>query len=80
MTQVFASPRFEEDTIPVEPLSFDRVNEGRAPRTNALLFHLPFEILNVILQFVTSESLSSLALVNWDCRQWARSRQFGMSL
>lgn len=65
--------------LPV-PLSFDRVNEGRAPRSKCLLFKLPFEILGMILQHVEHASLASLALVNQDCRQWARSIQFASIL
>lgn len=34
------------------------------------------EILGLILEFVESSSLPALALVNSDCRQLARSRQF----
>lgn len=63
-------------TLPLLPLSFDRVNEGRFPRSNSLLFKLPFEVLGLILQHVEPTSLPSLALVNHDCRQLARSRQF----
>lgn len=61
---------------PPLPLSFDRVNEGRFPQSNSLLFKLPFEVLGQILQHVEPASLPSLALVNRDCRQLARSRQF----
>lgn len=62
--------------VPPLPLSFDRVNEGRFPQSNSLLFKLPFEVLGQILQHVEPASLASLALVNRDCRQLARSRQF----
>lgn len=65
-----------EIDVPPLPLSFDRVNEGRFPRSNSLLFTLPFEVLGLILQLVEPDSLPALALVNQDCRQWARSRQF----
>lgn len=61
---------------PPLPLSFDRVNEGRFARSNSFLFKLPFEVLGQILQHVEPTSLPSLAPVNRDCRQLARSRQF----
>lgn len=66
----------KEIVVPPLPLSFDRVNEGRFPRSNSLLFTLPLEVLGIILQLVESDSLPALALVNQDCRQLARSRQF----
>jgi hypothetical protein len=50
--------------------------ENRAPVSESALFKLPVEILGHILGFVDPSSLSSLALVNRDCRQLARSRQF----
>ena len=52
------------------------MNESRSPRSDSLLFKLPVEILEGILQHVDSSSLASLAFVNRDFRQWARSRQF----
>ena len=59
------------------PLSFERVNEGRLPVSAAPLFtKLPLEILDLINQHVPASSLASFALVNSDCRQLARSRQF----
>ena len=64
------------DVIPPLPLAFDRVNEGRAPSSGSPLFKLPFEILDVIFQNIDSSTLPNLALVNRDCRQLARSRQF----
>lgn len=62
--------------LPFMPLSFDRVNEGRFPRSNSLLFKLPFEVSGHILQHVVPTALPSLALVNRNFRQLARSRQF----
>lgn len=56
-------------------LSFDRVNNG-PPRSNAALFSVPYEVLGLILGCVSSDSLASLALINQDCLQWARPRQF----
>ena len=67
---------YGKDAVPAIPLTFDRVNEGRPPQTNARLFQLPFEILGVILEYIPSDSLAALALVNSDCLQLARSRQF----
>jgi hypothetical protein len=58
------------------PLSLDRVNEGRFPSSDAAIFRLPVELLSKIILCVPQESLASLALVNKDCCQWARSRLF----
>ena len=43
---------YAKETVPPLALTFDRVNEGRAPRTSAHLFRLPIEILAVILQYI----------------------------
>ncbi|KAL8668042.1 MAG: hypothetical protein Q9202_000020 [Teloschistes flavicans] len=67
---------YGKDKVPPLPLSFDRVNEGNPPRSSAPLLNLPFELLGTILEHIPPESLSSLALVNHDCQQLARSRQF----
>ncbi|KAL8738697.1 MAG: hypothetical protein Q9190_007962 [Brigantiaea leucoxantha] len=67
---------YGKETVPPIPLLFDRVCEGRNPASNAPLFFLPFEILSQILHHVPDTSLASLAQVNSDCRQLARSRQF----
>ena len=67
---------YREKVVPIRPLSFDRVNEGKAPASDALLFTLPLEIIGQILETLPRSSLSSLALVCRDCRQLARSRQF----
>jgi len=67
---------FGKEYVPPLPLSFDRVNEGRPPLSTAPLFKIPLEILSLIGLHVPSFSLASLALVNKDCRQLARSRQF----
>lgn len=58
------------------PLSFDQVMEGRYISSSAPLLYLPTEILWLIAQHVDSSDLANLALVNRDCRQLARSRQF----
>ena len=68
--------KYGKEIVPPLPLSFDRVMEGRPPSTSALLFGLPDEILSTIIQFVDQDVLKLLALVNSDCRQWARSVQF----
>ena len=62
-----------EDPI---PLSFDRINEGRPFSSDFLLSRLPIELVWHIIQLVPQEDLRNLALVNRDCRQLARSRQF----
>jgi hypothetical protein len=78
MMPMFSGTKDEygKDAVPPLPLSFDRVMEGRPPSTPAPLFGLPDEILSMIVQHVNHDSLKSLALVNSDCRQWARSVQF----
>lgn len=67
---------YGKEAVPPLPLSFDRVMEGRPASTSAPLFRLPDEILSIIVQHMDRESLKSLALVNSDCRQMARSVQF----
>ena len=67
---------YGKEVVPPLPLSFDRVNEGRAPTCSMLLFRMPLEIIGLILGYIPLETLSALALVNRDCRQLARSRQF----
>ncbi|KKA24248.1 hypothetical protein T310_1787 [Rasamsonia emersonii CBS 393.64] len=73
---VAGTDSYGKEVMPPVPLSFDRINEGRPPSSNAPLFELPLEILWRILLYVPSDSLASLAFVNRDCRQLARSRQF----
>ncbi len=59
------------------PLAFDRINEGRPFNSGNFIFaRLPVEITWQILKFVAQTDLARLALVNKDCRQLARSRQF----
>ncbi|KAL9123788.1 MAG: hypothetical protein Q9217_006816 [Psora testacea] len=61
------------------PLAFDRVMEGTAVAAqNSPLFRIPTEILTLIVSSLVTnkEDLASLALVNSDCRQLARSCQF----
>ena len=67
---------YGKEAVPPLPLPFDRVNEGRAPTSSMLLFRMPLEIISLILSYVPTETLPALALVNRDCRQLARSRQF----
>lgn len=67
---------YGKDVVPPLPLFFDRVNEGRPPRSNASLFRLPFEILAAITQHLSESSLASLSLVSKDCCQLARSCRF----
>ncbi|KAF4626779.1 hypothetical protein G7Y89_g11380 [Cudoniella acicularis] len=73
--------RFEEDgygrdLVSSNPISFSQVTESRPRASAAALFRFPSEILGIILSYIDSSSLGSLALVNSDCRQLARSRQF----
>ncbi|KAL3484464.1 hypothetical protein BJX62DRAFT_243893 [Aspergillus germanicus] len=61
------------------PLTPDRVMEGRPfAARDSRLFKLPLEILSTIVRYLDGDkqSLASLALVNSDCRQLARSCQF----
>ena len=61
------------------PLSFDTVNENRTLSVSSQssnLFRLPVELLTLIAQLLPSSSLAAFALLNRDCRQLARSRQF----
>ena len=61
---------------PPLPLAYDRVREGHQLTSNARLTRLPPELLTQILLYIPRRCLASLALVNQDCRQLARSRQF----
>ncbi len=67
---------YGKDIIPPLPLSIDRVMENQPLRSTAPILQLPSDVLSIILSFVEADSLSSLSLVNSDCRQLARSRQF----
>jgi len=61
------------------PLAFDRVMEGTAVTAlNSPLFKIPTEILAIIVNYIamSNDDIASLALVNSDCRQLARSCQF----
>ncbi|ORY17776.1 hypothetical protein BCR34DRAFT_554808 [Clohesyomyces aquaticus] len=61
------------------PLTFDRVMEGRpVTARESPLFRIPMEILAIITSYLVGNGrdLASLALVNSDCRQLARSCQF----
>ncbi|KAH8591396.1 hypothetical protein B0O99DRAFT_690753 [Bisporella sp. PMI_857] len=66
----------QNNLVSARPLTFDRVMENRASASASPLFSLPVEILSKITEAISSSSLSNLALVNSDCRQIARSRQF----
>ena len=67
---------YGKDVVPARPLSFDLANGGRPPRSTAPLLRLPVEILAIILSYIEPDSLATFALVNQDCLQLARSRQF----
>src|SRR4051812_1186865 len=71
---------YGQEIVPPAPLAFDRVNEGRAPKSNCPLLKLPLEVLGYISGYVPRDSLAAFALVNTDCRQLARSRQFASVL
>ncbi|EFQ25220.1 uncharacterized protein GLRG_00364 [Colletotrichum graminicola M1.001] len=72
------SDLFGKETETRLPLLFNKVMEARPAASQSWLFRLPPEILGDITDLVADEkpSLASLALVNSDCRQLARSCQF----
>ena len=78
MMPVFSGGKDEygKELVPPLPLLFDRVSEGRKPVSRTRLLNIPMEVLALVVQKVPETSLASLALVNSDCRQLARSRQF----
>ena len=67
---------FGKEIVPPLPLLFDRVSEGRELVSKSKVLSIPLEILALVIEKVPATSLASLALVNTDCRQLARSRQF----
>jgi hypothetical protein len=72
-------PGFPPEVPSPLPLSFDTVNENRpfsASSQSSNLFRVPVELLAHIVQLLPSSSLADFALLNRDCRQLARSRQF----
>ena len=71
-----STDEYGKQVVPLNPLTFDRMNEGKVPTSTSRLFQLPIEILAVIIQSLPASSLSDLAFVSRDCQQWARSRQF----
>jgi len=58
------------------PLTLDRVMENRPFRSDSPLFSLPIEILTLIFEYIDDASLPTLAFVNDDFHNVARSRQF----
>ncbi|RYP67903.1 hypothetical protein DL769_005639 [Monosporascus sp. CRB-8-3] len=69
------------NTPSLQPLSPDRVLEDRhitSSGARSRLLTIPVEILANILKYIAEDkkALASLALVNSDCRQLARSYQF----
>jgi hypothetical protein len=67
---------FGKEIVRPFPLSFDRINEGQPFSTNFLLSRLPLELVWHVIKLVNDGDLGSLALVDRDCRQLARSHQF----
>ena len=67
---------YGKNVVPSQPLMFDRVTEGRGALSLSPLFALPVELLSQIMQYLSTDDLGALALVNSDCRQLARSQQF----
>ncbi|KAJ4473678.1 hypothetical protein J3R30DRAFT_3296302 [Lentinula aciculospora] len=60
----------------IRPLTFDRANRGRAVKSSFPLFRLPVEVLQDVAPHIPSLDLETLAFVDRDCRQLARSVQF----
>lgn len=67
---------FGPTSNPLPPLTFDRVNGKRSVSSSFPLFKLPVELFSHITPYLTSSDLASLALVDRDCNQLARSIQF----
>lgn len=74
----FSSDKDEygKDVVSPNGLSFGRVLEGRHIVSESHLLSLPFDMLDAIAQYLPNDDLGKLALVNSDCRQWARAQQF----
>ncbi|RXW16358.1 hypothetical protein EST38_g9492 [Candolleomyces aberdarensis] len=62
--------------VQLAPLGFDRVVDGAPVTSSALLFQFPVEILSHIVENLSFSDLATLAQVDNDCRQLARSIQF----
>lgn len=61
---------------PIQPLTFDRVNEGQNITSSFPWFQLPIELLTHVVSNLTTEDLATLSLIDRNCRQLARSVQF----
>ncbi|KAL0571167.1 hypothetical protein V5O48_010794 [Marasmius crinis-equi] len=60
-----------------QPLSFDRATQGRPPSSPFPVFvKLPIELYHSVTSHISNVDLESLALVDRDCQQLARSVQF----
>ena len=71
---VNADDLFPEIAFP-SCFSFDRVTNGISSSSDTRLLDLPVEIIGNISRYFSSTDLASLALVNSDCRELARSHQ-----
>lgn len=71
-------PKINKRREIIQPLLFDRVMEGRPRQSQSRLIQLPSELLTNIIALLADDklTLASLAFVNSDCRQLARSCQF----
>jgi hypothetical protein len=67
---------YRKPVVPLEPLSFETVMKGKQLSTASPLFEKLCALLPIILRYAGPSSLATLALVNSDCRQLARSAQF----
>ncbi|KAI1472110.1 uncharacterized protein F4812DRAFT_416618 [Daldinia caldariorum] len=68
----------DREMLPPKALVLDRVMEGQPLASQSRLLRLPSDILTDIVNLLIGDrlTLASLALVNSDCRQLARSGQF----
>ncbi|KAF2199497.1 hypothetical protein GQ43DRAFT_473597 [Delitschia confertaspora ATCC 74209] len=58
------------------PLALDYISEGHRCTSESVFTRLPIIVTYQIVQLIDISDLANFALVNRDCRQWARSRQF----
>ncbi|THU95025.1 hypothetical protein K435DRAFT_859955 [Dendrothele bispora CBS 962.96] len=61
---------------PFRPVSFDRANQGKPCKSEFPLFRLPIELFHHVTPHISLHDLETLAFIDRDCRQLARSIQF----
>lgn len=65
-----------KDDRSVRAQYLDHVAEGRLFSSPSRLVNLPVKVLSVVVDNIPEDALAPFALVNTDCQQLARSRQF----